>query len=57
MSVGCRRGGMACPLTQSSLCAYFGGGCSTRIYVDSGKYSVIDHKAGACHYARLVDVS
>jgi hypothetical protein len=27
-----------CPLTQSSLCTYGGGGCSTRIYVDSGKY-------------------
>jgi hypothetical protein len=28
---------MCCPLTQSSLCAYWGGDCSTRIYVDSGK--------------------
>jgi hypothetical protein len=27
-----------CPLTQSSLCAYGGGWCSTRTYVDSGKY-------------------
>ena len=27
-----------CPLTQSSLCVYLGGGCSTRIYVDSGRY-------------------
>ncbi len=26
-----------CPLNKSSLCAYGGGGCSTRIYVDSGK--------------------
>ena len=23
VSVGCRRRGMACPLTQSSLCAYY----------------------------------
>ena len=30
---------------------------STRIYVDSGRYSVIDHKTGACHYARPVHVS
>jgi hypothetical protein len=36
--VGCRRRGMSCPLTQSSLCVYVGGGCSTRIHVDSGKY-------------------
>jgi hypothetical protein len=36
--VGCRRRGMSCPLNQSSLCAYFGGGYSTRIYLDSGKY-------------------
>jgi hypothetical protein len=36
--VGCRRRGMRCPFTQSSLCAIFGGGCSTRIYVDSGRY-------------------
>jgi hypothetical protein len=27
-----------CPLTQSSLSASYGGGCSTRIHVDSGKY-------------------
>jgi hypothetical protein len=36
--VGCRRRGMSWPLTQSSPCAYYGGACSTRIYVDSGKY-------------------
>ena len=32
--VGCRRRGMSCPLTQSSLSVYCGGGCSARIYVD-----------------------
>jgi hypothetical protein len=31
VSVGCCRRGISCPLIQSSLCAYFGGGCSTRI--------------------------
>ncbi len=41
--VGCRRRGMSCPLTQSLLCAYYGGRCSTRIYVDSGKYGVLVH--------------
>jgi hypothetical protein len=43
---------LARDMIASSLCAYFGGGCSTRVYVDSGKYSVIDHMAGACHYVR-----
>ena len=54
--VGCRRRGMLYPLAQSSLCVYCGGGRSTTLYVDSGKYSVIDDKAGACRYAdaRLV---
>ena len=31
-----RRRRMSCPLTRASLCVYCGGGCSTRIYVDSG---------------------
>jgi hypothetical protein len=34
----CWSRGMSCPLAQSSLCAIFGGGCSTRTYVDSGRY-------------------
>ncbi len=34
--VGWRRRRMSCPLTRPSLCVYCGGGCSTRIHVDSG---------------------
>jgi hypothetical protein len=36
-----------CPLTLPSLCVYGGGGCSTRIYVDSGKYRGLVRSPGA----------
>jgi hypothetical protein len=49
--VGCRRRGMPCPLTRSSLCAYCLGGCSTRIYVDNGKYRGLVRLCGVMRWA------
>ncbi len=47
----CCSRGMSCPLTQSSLLAYCGGGCSTRIYVDSGKYRGLVRLCGVMRWA------
>ena len=51
--VGCRRRGMSCPLTQSSLCVHHdhGGGCSTRISVDSGKYRGLVRLCGVMRWS------
>ncbi len=37
--------------TQSSLCAYWGRGCSTRTYVDSGKYGGLVRLCGVMRWA------
>jgi hypothetical protein len=37
--------------SQSSLCAYWGGCCSTRIYVDSGKYGGLVRLCGVMRWA------